>query len=63
MEKIELTEEQIKYVGTWLNTYDERRFGESAESYEWEADEPFDIEQDYIYLVLHAIKAYNGGAR
>ena len=59
MEKIELTKEQLNYIGTWLNIYDEKRFGTSSESYEWEETEPFDITQDYIYLVNHAIKAYN----
>ena len=63
MEKIKLTKEQINYIGTWLNIYDEKRFGTSSESYEWEETEPFDITQDYIYLVKHAIKAYNDGDR
>ena len=63
MEKIELTKEQLNYIGTWLNIYDEKRFGDSAMSYEWDDNEPFNIEQDYIYLVKHAIKAYNGGDR
>ena len=63
MEKIELTKEQVKYIGTWLNDYEEKRFGESAEDYEWEETESFDKTHDYIYLVKHAIEAYNGGAR
>ena len=60
MEKIELTKEQINYIGTWLDTYDDKRFGERAESYEWDDNEPCDIEHDYCYLVKHAIKACDG---
>jgi len=60
MEKIELTKEQINYIGTWLDTYDDKRFGDRAESYEWDDNEPFNIEQDYCYLVKHAIKTCDG---
>ena len=60
VEKIKLTEEQINYIGTWLDTYDDKRFGERSESYEWDDNEPFNMEQDYCYLVKHAIKACDG---
>jgi hypothetical protein len=63
MEKIELTKEQVKYIGTWLNDYEEKRFGESAEDYVWEEMEYFEITHDYIDLVKYAVEAYNGGAR
>jgi len=60
MEKIELTKEHINYIATWLDIYDDKRFGERADSYEWDDNEPFNIEQDYCYLVKHAIKTCDG---
>ena len=49
-EKIELTKEQINYIGTWLEDHLTLR------------DIVNEEQEDYINLIKGAVDAYNGGA-
>ena len=51
MEKIELTKEQLNYIGTWLE--DQLTLRDMVD----------EEQEDYIYLIKGAVDAYNGGAR
>ena len=51
MEKIELTKEQLNYIGTWVEDHLTLR------------DMVDEEQEDYIYLIKGAVDAYNGGAR
>ncbi len=50
MEKIELTKEQLNYIGTWLEDHLTLR------------DIVNEEQEDYINLIKGAVDAYNGGA-